>query len=285
MEDTNIFVDNDEELISITPFPFGFYQSSKNNILYSPEGTMAQLLVRLQSFYQSIKKARVSVGIKDTFLFPENLQLDDVIGLKYKHLDSSQRQSLDNEVETILRKYGLRTNWKVSIEAAILTRTLPIPYPAQPISVHLPVKRDITDGKVLESAYESALAVVRQGEVLKYPAIYFTSRFSRRELLDWVKNNRQAIEAINSVLPGVKEIGIKMKPKTERIGAIAFILKRDGINRWAKMEKVVENMSKVLQMDNYWEEDYLPGAEDLRLAYKSYKELLRKLDTSVSESK
>lgn len=284
MEDLDVFVSDEEEFISLTPVPFGVYQTS-SNILYSTEGMMAQLLARLQSFYQLIKKARATISIKDTLPFPEDPQLEEVIGLKFKHLDNFKRQSLDNEVETILRRYRLRPNWKTSIEATILTHTLPIPYPTQPISVYLPIKRDSTDGKVLKSAYESALAVVRQGEVLRYPAIYFTSRFSGRELLNWIKNNRKAIEAMNSVLPEVKEVGSKMVQRTERLGAIVFILKRDGINSWVKMEKVVENISKVLQMDNYWEEDYLPGAEDLRLAYESYKELLRKLDRPTSESK
>lgn len=278
MEDLDIFVNNEEEFISLTPFPFGVYQTS-GNILYSTEGIMAQLLVRLQSFYQLIKKVRLTLGTEDMHTFPESPQLEEVVGLKFKHLDNSKRQALDSEVETILRRYGLRPNWKTSIEVVILTHTLPIPYPTQPISMHLPIKRDSTDGKVLKSAYESALAMVRQGEVLKYPGIYFTSRFSSGELIDWIRNNKNAIEAINSVLPEVKEIGSKMVQRTERLGAIVFILKKDGINSWVRMAKIIDNMSEKLNMDDYWGKDPSPAPEDLRLAYNSYKKLLKELNT------
>jgi hypothetical protein len=127
--------------------------------------------------------------------------------------------------------------------------------------------------------------IKRAGEIARitsFPGIYFTRQVSIDELKKWINKNRDIIRAIQYKLP--KQKIIKRNQRTLFWGQVAWILKQDGINSWAKMRDYIDKMNKekpfVKEEESDPVFDPLPTEIDLAKYYTYFVESLKQLSHS-----
>jgi len=283
--------------LEVHPFAAPLYRVNINPLV-TREALVCKLLSNLKSFHDFMNEIRTKLEMKELIAYKTVITIEELV--KFENLTEDQRKILDAEAEKILKRYKLGENFRMSIKAVILTHHLPIPYTSTPINLHFPTKpseksvessnpknlRDLTKGfgdKLREGIITDDLFI--KAEVLKYPAIYFTSRTSSTNLITWIRTHKEAIDYINSLLPQETSVGSKIDERTEKIGAVAVILWQDGIKSWSKMAEKIDEWDKIPKdtYSNFFGEKGLPTAEDLRLGFESYMETLNRLD-KISES-
>lgn len=267
----SVLVPPSQPIIDFEILPFA---NTHIDILKSTEYMLCLLLRNLKSFHIRVKFARSKMGLTNFLTFPSDATLESLLDLEYKFLSEDQRSVLRKEIDNVLSSYKLGQNWRLSISTVILTYHLPIPYPIFGVQVHFPTKERVR-----------VLGLIRQNEVVQYPAIYLTSRTSSTKLIKWIKNNKKTIDTMNTYLPSETNVASRLDIRTERIAVVATIFKQDGQHKWAKMEKIIEEWAKKEEdnLEGYFGKEGTPIAEDLRTCYKSYMLLLHKLEGS-SES-
>ena len=254
--------------VHYAPELFGVVEVSRSNY------QVAELLSWLKSFYKQIFAVRLKINVKELLKYPENDSVKDILKKTIFAIPYDFQQILEEESTKIVEHYRLTENWRIPFEIVILTHRLPVPPFLEGISIHLPEYFYNKPKNLLElpSAFESAY---RQGAVMKYPALYFTRKVSANELVKWLKNpkNRKLFENIQYKLPRQKEID--RDQKTIFWGQVAWILKQDGINSWAKMTKAIEKLLENNQ-DNLYQ--IAPEPVEIQKYYERFVESLHKID-------
>lgn len=234
----------------------------------------AFIVSNLESFNNFIFKTREKLNISNVLA----QEADKAI----ERLDKNALIFLDVEANKLLKKYKLTNNWKLWLQATVFTNTLFVPPADIGISI-LPPQADYykeRKAKKLRSFYVVSQLQERLINLTSYPTIRFTKKIPVTDLIKWIKLHSSEITKIiyQSNLP------TKTKPKiTDRTllwGHIAWILKEEGVNQWKSMEDYLEQLDKKENIIPDEELFRLPTSEELRLAYKSYQNTIRKIESS-----
>jgi len=233
------------------------------------EVILVYLLRKLRSFYDLLEKSRGKLGLTRLYKFKEDFSLNDYSMLRRK----LGRKSiiLTKSVQNIFERYSLSEDeWAISLETVILTNHFPIPYRLPlPIMVNIP--------KTEKNRWPSLME--------DKPSIVFNTRITKTGLIKWIENpeGKLGLKRINNSLPPETTVSSRMKMRTLRVGELAALFKI-GKREWINMDKTID------EWDNEDDEivssylGYPPTAEELRLAYRSYIEAIKRLEQGNSES-
>lgn len=241
----------------------------------------AHLLSWLNSFYNSIYTLRTELGIKTPLSYPSNPTPKNVAALILS-LESNKQNLLEIRSKELIGKYHLATNWAIPMQIVILTHTLLIPYKEEPIKAYIP-DDSTPNERVLKGLRSVSIStVILRERRMKYPAIYFTRQVLPNELKKWIDNNTEAIGNMQQKLPNKKDF--RRIPRTLFWGQVAWVLKRDGIDSWARMEDEILKMDKEKSFGNNNDSSDeknifdLPTAVELEKYYNRFIESLQNIE-------
>lgn len=234
----------------------------------------AFVVSNLESFNNFVYKTREKLNISKVSAQESNKAIE--------MLDKNALIFLDVEANKLLKKYNLTNNWKLWIQATVFTNTLFVPPADIGISILFPQADYYKERKAkkLRSYFVVSQLQEKLISLTSYPTIRFTKKITVTDFIEWIKLHSSKITKIiyQSNLP--EKTKPKIADRTLLWGHIAWLLKEEGVNSWKNMEDYLEQIDK---KENFIPDDelfMLPTSEDLRLAYNSYQNTIRKIESA-----
>lgn len=239
---------------------------------------LAHLLSWLNSFYESLFAVRKEIGLEIPLSYPTQPTIEKVADLILT-LKRDKRKVLEFKAKELTQKYHLGTNWIIPMQITVLSHTLLIPHKEAAIKVYIPDYASPLERRFKGLRSIPNGTVIIRDKLMKYPAIYFTRQVSPNEIKKWIDNNVVTIKNAQRGLPTKKDL--RRNVRTLFWGQMAWMLKRDGIKSWAKMQKAIDNMDNKNPFisENVDEKIFrIPTANELQKYYNYFIESLQNIE-------
>lgn len=193
------------------------------------------------TFINDINTIRKKLNIKK-LNHPAGVASDEQFSIPYSEgLDKHKK--LFDEVNALLGKYQLWSNWQLPIEVMVFTGVLPIPQDNSQFVFHPVVNRrevELRETKRLTDLYDFPQSEMAQYiSRLGFPAIHITERMNKpNQLINWIKTNWDTI-----ISPELQKLPARKKQRAdiERLAIGLWLKEQRNSNTWDEIEKKIDN--------------------------------------------